>query len=81
MLGWWMQGAAQGYLVYELTRSRSWLGYVGFAAGLPAWLFTLYAGVVADRRSRRSVMLAAQSAMLVLALALAGLVFAGVVRP
>jgi len=81
MIGWWMQNTAQGYLVYDLTRSRAWLGYVGFAAGLPAWLFTLYGGVIADRVSRRGLLVVTQSAMLALALALAALVFTGVVRP
>jgi hypothetical protein len=44
-----MQSAAQGYLIYELTGSAAYLGYVSFAAGLPSWIFTLYAGAIADR--------------------------------
>ena len=38
LLGVWMQMTAQGFLVFELTRSPAWLGYVSFAAGLPSWL-------------------------------------------
>lgn len=49
VLGSWMQMTAQAFLVYELTHSPAYLGYVGFAAGLPTWLFMLYGGVVADR--------------------------------
>ncbi len=81
LTGMWMQSAAQGFLVYQLTHSQAYLGYVGFAAGLPAWLFTLYGGVIADRVSRRRMIIATQGAMMLLALVLAALVFAGAVRP
>jgi MFS family permease len=81
LFGTWMQTTAQGYLVFQLTRSPAYLGYVGFAAGVPAWLFTLYGGVIADRMPRRTLMLITQTAMMILAFVLAGLVFAGLVRP
>ncbi len=81
LFGTWMQATAQGYLVFQLTNSPAYLGYVGFAAGVPAWLFTLYGGVIADRMSRRTLMLITQTAMMILAFLLAGLVFAGLVRP
>lgn len=81
LFGTWMQSTAQGFLVYELTRSPAFLGYVGFAAGVPSWLFTLYGGVVADRVPRRTLLVVTQSAMMALAFVLAGLTFAGVVQP
>jgi len=59
------QSTAQGYLVYELTGSPAYLGYVAFAAGIPAWLFTLYGGVIADRMSRRNMLVITQTAMMV----------------
>ena len=49
LFGTWMQSTAQGYLVYELTHSEAYLGYVGFASGIATWAFTLYGGVIADR--------------------------------
>ncbi|MBP1694436.1 MAG: major facilitator superfamily 1 [Chloroflexi bacterium] len=76
-----MQSTAQGYLIFQLTKSPIYLGYVGFAAGLPALLFTLYGGVIADRISRRTMMLFTQSSMMVLAFLLAGLVFTGTIQP
>jgi MFS family permease len=76
-----MQTTAQGYLVFELTQSPAFLGYVGFAAGIPSWVFILYGGVIADRVPRRTVIMLAQSAMMVLAFALAGLVITGLVQP
>lgn len=81
LAGSWMQTTAQGYLVFELTQSPAFLGYVGFAAGIPSWVFILYGGVIADRVPRRTVIMLAQSAMMVLAFTLAGLVVTGLVQP
>ncbi len=81
LFGTWMQTTAQAYLIYELTHSPAYLGYVGFATGVPAWLFTLYGGVVADRVSRRALLVITQSAMMVFAFVLATLAFLHVVQP
>jgi MFS family permease len=72
---------AQSFLIFELTRSTAYLGYVGFANGLPSWLFMLYGGVVADRVARRSLLVITQSTMLLLALILAALTFMQLVQP
>jgi len=81
LAGTWMQSTAQGYLIYQLTGSPAYLGLVGFMGGLPAWLFTLYGGVVADRFSRRTLLVLTQIAMLVLAFILAALTFSNVIQP
>ena len=81
LIGTWMQGATQGYLVFELTHSPASLGWVAFASGMPAWAFMLYGGVVADRVPKRRLMIATQSAMMGLALTLALLTLAGWIRP
>jgi predicted MFS family arabinose efflux permease len=81
LVGTWMQATAQGYLVYTLTGSAAWLGLVGFASGLPTWIFTLYGGVIADRISRRNLMVITQTVMMILAFILAGLVYWNVVQP
>jgi MFS family permease len=75
LVGTWTQTAAQGYLVYQLTKSPAYLGYVSFANGLPTWIFSLYAGAIADRVSRRTLMIITQSSMMILALILAILTF------
>lgn len=80
LVGTWMQSTAQGFLVYELTTSPAYLGYVGFAAGVPTWLFTLYGGLIADRVPRRTLLIFTQSFMMVLAGILAFLTFAGSVQ-
>jgi len=81
LMGTWMQSTAQGYLIYQLTGSPAYLGLVGFVGGLPTWLFTLFGGVVADRISRRTLMVITQTCMLVLAFILAALTFTKVVQP
>jgi predicted MFS family arabinose efflux permease len=80
LVGTWTQSTAQGYLIYELTKSPAFLGYASFANGLPSWLFTLYAGAIADRVPRRTLMVITQSSMLVLAFVLAMLTFSGAVQ-
>ncbi len=80
LVGTWMQITAQGYLVYELTRSPAYLGYVGFAGGIPSWVFMMYGGVISDRMSRRTLMIVTQTSMMLLAFVLAALTFAGTVQ-
>jgi MFS family permease len=80
LVGTWTQATAQGYLIYELTKSPAYLGYASFANGLPSWFFTLYAGAIADRVPRRTLMVITQSSMLVLAFILAILTFSNTVQ-
>jgi MFS family permease len=80
LFGSWMQSTAQAFFVFELTHSPAFLGYVGFAAGVPAWLFTFYAGVIADRISRRKILIMTQTGMMLLAFILALLTFTKVVE-
>jgi MFS family permease len=81
LVGTWMQSTAQGFLIYQLTGSAAFLGLVGFASGIPTWLFTLYGGVIADRIPRRKLLIITQSSMMVLAFVLAVLVFTQLVQP
>ena len=81
LFGTWMQSTAQAYLVYQLTRSEAYLGYVGFASGVASWIFMLYGGVIADRMPRRSLLIVTQTLSMVLAFVLAALTFARVVAP
>ena len=76
-----MQRTAQAYLIFDLTKSPIFLGYVGFAYGIPSWLFMLYGGALADRFPRRTILLIAQIGMMILAFILAGLTFTGFVQP
>lgn len=78
--GTWMQSIAQGWLVFQLTRSELALGLVACASGIPPLLLSPVAGVVVDRFSRRTLLLATQTAQMVLAFVLALLVFANTVQ-
>jgi len=81
LFGTWMQTTAQGFLIFQLTHSAAYLGLIGFANGLPTWLFMLYAGVIADRYPRRRLMIITQSFMAGLAFILAFLTATNLVRP
>jgi predicted MFS family arabinose efflux permease len=81
LVGTWMQSTALGFLIFELTRSPAYLGYVGFAAGIPSWALLLYGGVMADRIPKRRLLLATQTSMMALAFVLAVLTFSGRVQP
>ncbi|HYK36430.1 MFS transporter [Alloacidobacterium sp.] len=74
-IGTWMQNVAQGWLVLELSNSSFWLGMVGFAASFPFLLFTLFGGVIADRVSKRHLLIGTQSAQMIFAFVLAGLTY------
>lgn len=81
LFGSWMQMTAQGFFIFELTHSPAFLGYVGFANGIPTWLFMVYGGVIADRFSRRNIMMVTQTIMMLLAFILAVLTFTNTVEP
>jgi len=78
-LGTWMYQVALGWLVLELTNSPLRLGVVGFAQYAPALIFSLPAGVLADRVNRRKFLLGTHSAMLLATLTLAVLVTLGII--
>jgi MFS family permease len=75
--GTWMQWVAQGWLVYEITRSAFALGVVGFATRLPVIFLSLTAGVLADRIEKRRILIVTQVISMVLAFILAGLTLSG----
>ena len=65
--GTWMQIVAQGWLVYELSRSEFTLGLVAFAAAIPALLISPWGGVIIDRIPRQRVLLISQFVAMILA--------------
>jgi MFS family permease len=78
--GTWMQNVAQGFLVFNLTKSELWLGIVACAAGLPVLLLSPVAGVIVERFPRRRIMLCTQTVQMVLAFTLSALTFTGTVQ-
>ncbi len=81
LAGTWMQAVAQGWLMHRLTGSPFMLGLLGFAQFIPVTVLSLPAGVVADRMTRRRLVLITQTALMLQAGLLASVVGAGIVRP
>ena len=81
LIGTWIQTVAQSWLIFQLTKSAFLLGLTGFLSTIPVFFFSLFGGVVADRVSKRSILLITQNAFMVLAFILAMLTQAGLIRP
>jgi MFS family permease len=81
LTGSWVQNTAQGWLVYELTGSKMLLGTLAAVGSLPMLLLSVWGGSVADRHSKRRVVLVTQTVMMVLAFVYAGLVWSGQIQP
>ena len=80
LIGTWMQNTAQGWLVYKLTGSKMLLGVVAAVGSAPMMLFSIWGGSVADRYSKRQIVLWTQTGMMIFAFIFAGLVGSGLVR-
>ena len=79
--GTWMQRVAQDWLVLELTHgSGTALGIATGLQFLPLLLFSLWGGMIADRYSKRRMLMVTQAAMGGLALILGVLAVTGTVR-
>jgi MFS family permease len=77
LVGTWMQSMAQQILVYRLTGSAISLGIVNLMTVIPLLPFSFWGGSLADRVSKRKILLITQSlcyADFILAALLTGLV-------
>jgi MFS family permease len=81
LVGTWMQSVAQSWLVYRLTDSSLLLGLVGFCGQIPVLVLGPIGGITADRHDKRLIIVATQTASMVLALALAVLTLLRLVQP
>jgi MFS family permease len=78
LIGVWMQFIAQDWLVLELTDDSAYaLGLVTALQFTPILLLTLYGGKLADRYDKRTMIIAANAILSVLALGLGLLVATG----
>lgn len=78
--GTWIQGTAQGWLVYRLTESAFFLGAVHFAGAIPALFLAPIAGVVADNFKRQNILIATQALCLLHGIAITALYFTGIIN-
>ena len=80
LVGTWMQRLAQAWLVLQLTGSPFLLGLVGALQWLPVLCLSLIGGAVADRTSRRSLLIVTQTVKMLQAIVLGTLILTGAVR-
>ncbi len=80
LIGTWMQRVAMGWLVYRLTDSPLLLGSVEFVGQLSAVLVAPLAGMAADHKDRRRLILLTQAMAMVQATLLAVLVLTGAIE-
>ncbi len=78
--GTFMQSIAQAWLVLKLTNSGAALGLIAALQNLPVLLFAPLGGMLADRHSKRRLLLLTQAGFGLLALLLGALVFANVAQ-
>ncbi len=56
LTGSWLQIVAQGWLVFELTHSAFWVGFVNALSSLPILLFGIIGGVIVDRFNTKKIL-------------------------
>lgn len=78
--GSWMQSTAQAWLVLQLTQSPFALGLVTTLQFLPIMLLSLVSGVIADRLPKHKLIIATQTAAMVLAAIFGVLVGTGAIQ-
>lgn len=68
--GTFMQGVGVPFVMYELTKSNTWVGASVFAVMIPSLLMGPIVGTLADRRDRRIILLGSSIVQLIAATAL-----------
>ena len=80
LVGTWMQNIGEGWLILTLTNSPFYVGLTSALSSLGVLLFSLYAGVIADRTDKRRFIILMQVAFMLEAFAVSILVWTGVVQ-
>ncbi|CAG0954313.1 hypothetical protein PHYC_00375 [Phycisphaerales bacterium] len=76
-VGNWFEFVAIGWLLSQETKSEDWMALRATAQLCPTLLLGMLAGLIADSVNRRTLLIVTQFGMMVIALAMAGAVFAG----
>ncbi|MFN8026082.1 MAG: MFS transporter [Acidimicrobiia bacterium] len=79
--GNWMQTITVPFVIDQMTHSTVWVGVAAFCAFFPSTVVGPLAGSLADRYSRRSVLMWAQGILAISAFALWGTYVGGVATP
>lgn len=79
LVGTWMQNVGEGWLILTLTNSPFYVGLTAALSSIGVLLFSLYAGVIADRTDKRRFIIFMQLAFMLEAFTVSILVWTGVV--
>lgn len=80
LIGTWSQAIALSWLVWRITGSAWWLGFVGFATQIPVLFLGLVGGFVADRYPRLPLLIMSQVLCMAQAIILSILAYLGIVE-
>lgn len=80
LTGTWMQRTAQTWLVYTVTKSPMLVGIVGVCQFMPMLLFSLFAGVLVDRFSKKKLLIFTQLLFLLQAVLMTLLTYTGQIQ-
>ncbi len=80
LIGTWMQTTVQPYLAYKLTDQPFYLGLIGFANALPAFILILPGGVIIERLNKRKTVIILQFVMMLQAFTMAYLALSGKIQ-
>ena len=80
LIGSWMQSLGQSWLILQLTDSPFKLGLINTLQFTPMLLFSLFSGAIIDRLPKRKLIIATQTAFMILAFVLAFLVHTDMVQ-
>jgi MFS family permease len=81
LTGTWVRRTALGWLIYQMTGSRTQLGMVLGLALLPMFVLSPWAGALADRVDKRRMIILTQIAATITSGAIAALVLGGWAQP
>jgi MFS family permease len=77
LVGMWMQMLAQGWVITRMTGSTAVMGQIAFIQSIPMGLFSMRAGLLADRHDRRKILIVTQVLLAILAAALGAMIYWG----
>lgn len=80
LTGTWMQRTAQTWLVYTITKSPLLIGIVGVCQFMPMLLFSLFAGVLVDRFSKKKILIFTQAVFMLQAVIMTALTYTGLIQ-
>ena len=79
--GVWVQMIALAFVIEKLTDSATWVGWAALMQTLPAVFLGMVGGALADRFSRRVILMFTNSAQALIALGFAAMWASGIDRP